>query len=162
MSALRTIVLIVMGSLLLGCPPVRENVGEGTGGGESFQSALLALDPYTGSQYELAYIYLVDSDYDCNTIIQDYGLSWWNLPNGTPWVSAFAYRGQFVEWESTFRSQYLWNQEATWELPPFARWVLSGDAASPPPPPPPPPPATMLPQPPPAWDTLGSLNQLPP
>lgn len=115
MSALRTIALIALGSMLLGCPPSRDDVGEGTGGGDSYQTALLALDPYTGTQYELAYFFLVDEEYDCNRIIQDYGLSWWNLTNGTPWVTAVAYKGQFVEWESTFRSQYLWNQEGIWD-----------------------------------------------
>ncbi len=115
MSALRITVLLTLGSMLLGCPPARENIGDGTGGGESMQTALLALDPYTGSQYALAYVYMVDADHTCAQIIQNYGLAWWNLPNGTPWVTATAYRGQFIEWESTFRSQYLWNQEGIWD-----------------------------------------------
>ncbi len=115
MSVCRTIAVIALSFALLGCPPERENIGEGTGGGESFQTSLFALDPYTGSQYELVYFFLIDADYDCNRIIQDYGLSWWNLENGVPWVTAVAYKGQFVEWESTFRSQYLWNQDAVWD-----------------------------------------------
>lgn len=115
MSALRTIAVFALATALMGCPPTRDNVGPGTGGGDSLQTALLARDPYTGTQYEVAYLFLVDADYDCQTIIWDYGLAWWNLSTDVTWVTATAYRGQFVEWEGTFQSQYLWNQDGEWD-----------------------------------------------
>ena len=115
MFALRFVALFVLVASLVGCAPARENVGEGTGGGDSYQTALVARDPYTGTEYELLYVFLVDADYDCSTIIWDWGLAWWNLSSDVNWVTAVAYKGQFVDWESSFRSQYQWNLDGVWD-----------------------------------------------
>jgi|GEM_PF-1916565 len=93
-----------------GCAPVREGVdGEG-GGGNTLQTALIATDPWTGTQYSLAYVYLVDADYTCQQIFNNYGLAWWDLSSDVEWAQANVYKGQFVDWESEFRSNYSWNQ----------------------------------------------------
>lgn len=115
MSLVRLIALSVLSLALVGCPPTRDNVGPGTGGGNTYQKAMMVRDPYTGTQYELAYLFMVDTDYTCQTIIYDYGLAWWNLSNDVLWLTGVIYKGQFVEWESQFRSNYLWNQEGQWD-----------------------------------------------
>ena len=108
---LRAALLASALAVAAGCPPVRENVGGGEGGGDFLQSAFVALDPYTGTEYALAYVYLVDTEYNCASIVQNWGLPWWNLSSEISWVQASVFRGQLVAWESTFRSQYLWNQD---------------------------------------------------
>jgi hypothetical protein len=98
-----------------GCAPVREDATGEASGGSSLRTALVATDPWTGSQYDLAYVYLVDADHTCQQILNNYGLAWWDLPSDVDWVTANVYRGQFVDWESTYRSQYAWNQEGLFD-----------------------------------------------
>jgi len=100
-----------------GCPPVREQVDEGTGGGgDYYQTAFFLLDPWTGNEYELAYLYLVDSeDMNCQRIINNYGIDWWNLSSDVQWVQSWVYKGAQYEWEGAFQSQYAWNQEGNFD-----------------------------------------------
>lgn len=102
------------GLLLLtsvGCAPIRgDGPVDGSGGGNSLQTALVATESWNGSEYSPAYLYLVDEEHTCQQILSNYGLAWWDLSNDTEWVIASVFKGQFVDWESTYRSQYSWNQ----------------------------------------------------
>ncbi len=110
------LVALVLLASLTGCPPVREDgVDDGTGGGSSLRTALVASDPWTGDQYELLYVYLVDQDHTCEQILVDYGLSWWSMSNEVSWVTFNVYKGQSVDWESTFRSQASWTEDGQWD-----------------------------------------------
>ncbi len=108
--------LLAAAGLLLaastGCAPVREQVESGIGGGgDYYQSAFVALDPWSGSEYELAYVFLVDSDdMSCTRIRNQWGIDWWNLSSDVGWVQAWVYKGAEFEWSRTYRSQYAWNQ----------------------------------------------------
>ena len=110
-----TVAALLLALTTTGCPPVREDVGEGEASGEFLESAFVALDPYTGTDYALAYVYLVDTTHNCESIVSNWGLAWWNMSSDVTWVQANVYRGQFVDWASTFRSQYQWNLDGEFD-----------------------------------------------
>ncbi len=108
------------GTLILlfsaGCAPTREDTpGDGGGGGDSLLTALVATEPSSENVYSSAHVYLVDVDYTCDQIRSNYGLGWWDLSSETSWVMTTVYKGQGVDWESSYRSQYSWNLQGEFD-----------------------------------------------
>ncbi|MCO4772204.1 MAG: hypothetical protein KDA24_19375 [Deltaproteobacteria bacterium] len=109
--------LCIVAAVVVGCAPVRDDgqLGEG-GGGTTLQSAFVATDPWTGDQYQLAYVYLVDQEHTCQQILSNYGVAWWDMPSDVTWVQVNAYKGRDFDWAGmTLRSQYQWNQEGQFD-----------------------------------------------
>jgi hypothetical protein len=97
------------------CPPVREdNPGDGSTG-NSLQTALFARQQDTGLEYYYGYVWLVDADYTCQRVLQDWGLDWYSLSEETVWVSINYLRGMNLDWETEFQSYWAWQSAGTWD-----------------------------------------------
>lgn len=106
----RLLPVLLLPLLTTACAPTREDVPDAESrGGDSMQSAFFVYEQWFGAEYTPGRVILVDTDYDCQTILWNWGLDTWSLASDVSWLQAWVYRGVQREWEGTFPSQADWQ-----------------------------------------------------